>query len=151
MLNNFLADLRTARQERNSTQFVSSLDRILNASSASGQWDLGDKAVDESREAWSSGLFAADELFLLIHHVSNYYKAALNHGAVIDLYLQAVDHFADFDAFQSAYRLLHEAELYAGEHCDVRDNLRVKDRCVEICITEGDLDYATKIFRNLRS
>jgi hypothetical protein len=76
--------------------------------------------------------------------------AASNHERVISLYLQAVDHFADFNTFQFSYRLLNDAELYANEHCEVRDNLRVKDRIAEICIVEGDLEYAAKVLRSLR-
>lgn len=149
-LSKMLGELPTLQEERLASQFLTLLDRVLNASASSKQWALGEKAVEQSRSAWSSGLFTADDLFLLIRHVSNYYMTAANHDAVISLYLQAVDHFADFDAFQPAYRLLHDAEIYAAEHCDVHNNLRVKDRCAEICITEGDLDYATKILRSLR-
>ena len=145
-----LGELVRAREQRQSSQFLTLLDRMLNACASSKQWGLGDKAVAEAHSAWSGGLFAADDLLLLIRHVSNYYIAASNHEAVIDLYLQAVDRFADFHAFQSAYRLLNDAEIYANEHCDVHDNLRVKDRVVEICIAEGDLDYATKVLRSLR-
>jgi tetratricopeptide (TPR) repeat protein len=145
-----LGELGTLREVRQASQFLTLLDRMLNACATSKQWALGESAVEESHNAWSSGLFAADDLFLLIRHVSNYYMAASNHEAVISLYLQAVDHFADFDAFQPAYRLLHDAEIYAAEHCDVHGNLRVKDRAAEICITEGDLDYATKVLRSLR-
>lgn len=145
-----LRELQKAREDRQASQFLTLLDRMLNACASSKQWRLGETAITESHSAWSEGLFADDDLFLLIRHVSNYYKAALNHKAVIDLYLQAVDHFADFHAFQSAYRLLNDAELYANEFCEVNDNLRVKDRVAEICITEGDLDYAAKVLRKLR-
>ncbi|MGA9669428.1 MAG: hypothetical protein WBQ94_09485, partial [Terracidiphilus sp.] len=149
-LANMLGEIRMAREARQSANFLTLLDRMLNACALSKQWALGDQAVAESHSAWSSGLFAADDLFLLIRHVSNYYMAASNHEAVITLYLQAVDEFADFGAFQSAYRLLHDAELFANEHCDVHNNLRVRDRLAEICITEGDLDYAAKVLRSLR-
>ena len=145
-----LAELRKARETQQSSQFLTALDRILNASALSKSWDVGDKAVQESHEAWESGLLANDDLFLLIRHVSNYYLAASNHEAVISLYLQAADRFADFEAFQSAYRILSDAEEYANEHCGIHDNLRVKDRFAEICITEGDLNYAAKVIRSLK-
>ena len=95
-------ELGSLREERQASQFLTLLDRMLNACASSKQWTLGENAVEESHNGWSSGLFAADDLFLLIRHVSNYYMAASNHEAVISLYLQAVDHFADFDAFQPA-------------------------------------------------
>src|ERR1039458_3872333 len=101
-----LGELRRVREKRQSSQFLTLLDQMLNASASSKQWALGDKAVAESHSAWSSDLFTTDDRFLWSRHVSNYYMAASNHEGVIALYLQAVDHFADFNAFQSAYRLL---------------------------------------------
>jgi tetratricopeptide (TPR) repeat protein len=145
-----LAELRKARETLQSSQFLTTLDRILNASALSKKWKIGDQAVQESHEAWESGLFANDDLFLLIRHVSNYYLAASNHEAVITLYLQAADRFADFEAFQSAYRILNDADEYAKEYCGIHDNLRVRDRFAEICITEGDLEYAAKVIRSLK-
>jgi hypothetical protein len=95
-----IRSLQVCHENRRASDFLALLDRVLNSSAKVERWDLGERAVGESRKAWESGLFAADELFLVMRHVSNFYANAKNHDRVLDIYLQAANKFAEFNAFQ---------------------------------------------------
>jgi tetratricopeptide (TPR) repeat protein len=147
---NALSSLKSFRKARQSTEFLSLFDRILNACAEYGRWGLGQEAVNEGIAAWNDGLFATDELFLLLCHTSAYHKAEGEHDKVADLYIQAANRFADFNAFQSAYRILADAEEYAREFCPIETVLRVLENCATISLMEGDLAFTEKIFRKIR-
>jgi tetratricopeptide (TPR) repeat protein len=147
---NALSSLKSFHTARQSTEFLSLFDRILNACAKYGRWDFGQEAINEGTAAWNDGLFATDELFLLLRHISGYHKAEGEHEKVVDLYIQAADRFADFNAFQSAYRILADAEEYAREFCPIETVLRVQEYCATISLIEGDLAFTEKIFRKIR-
>jgi len=133
-------------EEGKSADFVSEFSRALNLSSASKLWDEGKEAIAIAMAAWSHGMFAHDEIFVLIHHTSAFHSSAGEHVTVIELYIQAANYFSEFEAYQSAYRLLGDAEEYARHHRLTESLPQVWESAASISTLEGDLAFAEKTF-----
>lgn len=141
-----IALMATLREAGKSAELLGALSRALNLSSTLGLWDEGKRAIEIALAAWNDGLFASDEIFVLMRHLSEFHDAAGEYGVVVGLYLQAASYFADFEAYQSAYRLLNDAESYASDHKLPNSLLDVRECLASIALFEGDLPYAQKAF-----
>ncbi|MGA8149763.1 MAG: CHAT domain-containing protein [Terriglobales bacterium] len=142
--------LTKLRKERSAAGFLAELDRLLNICSSLGLWSQGQKAVEEALTAWNEGVFAMDDIFVLLRHLSRFHSLAGQHTTVVDLYLTAASRFADFSAYQSAYRLLVDAEEYAIEHRLPKSLLEARETGASIALFEGDLAFAEKTFSRIR-
>jgi tetratricopeptide (TPR) repeat protein len=145
-LRHAIASMATLREAGKSAEFLAALSRALNLSRALDLWDEGKRAIAITMAAWRDALFASDEIFVLIRHLSEFHDAAGEYGVVVGLYLQAASYFADFEAYQSAYRLLNDAESYASDHRLPGALLEVRECLASIALFEGDLPYAQKAF-----
>jgi tetratricopeptide (TPR) repeat protein len=85
-------------------------------------------------------------MFVVLRHVARFHTLAGEHSTAVELYMLAASRFADFNAFQSAYRLLADAEEYAIEHHLALDLLHVRETGASIALFEGDLAFAEKTF-----
>jgi hypothetical protein len=142
--------LTKLRKERSAAEFLTELDRLLNICASLGLWSEGQQATAEAVAAWNEGVFAMDDIFVLLRHLANFHSLAGEHTTVVELYLTAASRFADFSAYQSAYRLLADAEEYAIKHRLPESLLQARETGASIALFEGDVAYAEKTFSRIR-
>jgi tetratricopeptide (TPR) repeat protein len=142
--------LTKLRKERSAAEFLTELDRLLNICASLGLWSEGQQATAEAVAAWNEGVFAMDDIFVLLRHLATFHSLAGEHTTVVELYLTAASRFADFSAYQSAYRLLADAEEYAIKHRLPESLLQARETGASIALFEGDVAYAEKTFSRIR-
>lgn len=95
------------------------------------------------------GNVGADHVPHILKQVIRLHLSAGAPDKAIEVMLVAASLFADFGAFQTAYRTIEDAERLAHEHRLLKELNDVLMMLHSICLTEGDLPYAEKVWESL--
>jgi len=95
------------------------------------------------------GNVGADHVQHILKQVIRLHLSAGAPAKAIEVMLVAASLFADFGAFQTAYRTIVDAESLAHEHRLLKELTDVLTMLHAISLIEGDLPYAEKVWESL--
>ena len=87
-----------------------------------------------------------DEVFPYFKRIVTFFNSLGKHEDVVEVLCAAALQFADFSAFQSAYRLLADAQEVSKAHKLLRGQIKILETQGMVALYEGDLNCAEAEF-----
>lgn len=110
-------------------------------------YEAGKSLIGNMIHMRKSASLPADEMLSLLRIARDFYVALERHKDAVETLCDAATQFADVQAFQSAYRAIHDAQEIVAANDLPHEQVRVLETNGMVALTEGDLKCAAGEFK----